>query len=63
MLYVINKHIPLTCPSGAVRAELPVSTLDWQSNSRGQFIPVNGLDFLIGVSKLLIQQTVELTDR
>lgn len=44
------------------RAQLPVSTLDWRSNTRGQFIPVHGLDFLIGVSNLLIQQTVELTD-
>ncbi|CAB3241087.1 unnamed protein product [Arctia plantaginis] len=42
--------------------QLPVSTIDWQSNPRGQFILVQGLDFLIGVSKLLIQQTVELDD-
>ncbi|XP_061708216.1 uncharacterized protein LOC133518570 [Cydia pomonella] len=44
------------------RAELPVSTLDWRSTPRGQFIPVHGLDFLIGVSTLQIQQTVELDD-
>ncbi|XP_026486588.2 uncharacterized protein LOC113393760 [Vanessa tameamea] len=44
------------------RAELPVSTTDWQSNSRGQFISLHGLDFLIGASSLLIQQTVELDD-
>ncbi|CAK1602369.1 unnamed protein product [Parnassius mnemosyne] len=44
------------------RAELPVNTVDWQSRSRGQFIPRHGLDFLIGVSSLLIQQTVELND-
>ncbi|CAH2050798.1 unnamed protein product, partial [Iphiclides podalirius] len=44
------------------RAELPVSTVDWQSRSRGQFIPRHGLDFLIGTSTLLIQQTVELND-
>ncbi|KAL4716846.1 hypothetical protein ACJJTC_012657 [Scirpophaga incertulas] len=49
-------------PQSSDRAELPVSTLDWQSNPRGQFIPRNGLDFLIGVSKLLIQQTIELND-
>uniref|UniRef100_A0A2A4JGQ3 Phospholipid scramblase n=1 Tax=Heliothis virescens TaxID=7102 RepID=A0A2A4JGQ3_HELVI len=48
--------------TGGDRAPLPVSTLDWRSNSRGQFIPVHGLDFLIGVTNLLIQQTVELTD-
>ncbi|KAJ8735811.1 hypothetical protein PYW07_007431 [Mythimna separata] len=48
--------------NGGDRAQLPVSTLDWRSTPRGQFIPVNGLDFLIGVSNLLIQQTVELTD-
>ncbi|XP_052757765.1 uncharacterized protein LOC113522408 [Galleria mellonella] len=49
--------------SGNTRAALPVSTLDWStSNTRGQFIPVHGLDFLIGVSSLLIQQTVELDD-
>ncbi|XP_034831558.2 uncharacterized protein [Maniola hyperantus] len=45
------------------RAELPVSTTDWQSNTtRGQFIPMHGLDFLIGVSSLQIQQTVELIE-
>ncbi|KAI8438879.1 hypothetical protein MSG28_011216 [Choristoneura fumiferana] len=44
------------------RAELPVSTVDWRSNPRGQFIPMHGLDFLIGVSSLQIQQTVELDD-
>ncbi|XP_047018924.1 uncharacterized protein LOC124629539 [Helicoverpa zea] len=48
--------------TGGDRAPLPVSTVDWRSNSRGQFIPVHGLDFLIGVTNLLIQQTVELTD-
>ncbi|XP_059051100.1 uncharacterized protein LOC131845948 [Achroia grisella] len=49
--------------AGINRAALPVSTLDWHtSNTRGQFIPVHGLDFLIGVSSLLIQQTVELDD-
>ncbi|XP_026738939.1 phospholipid scramblase 2 [Trichoplusia ni] len=47
---------------GGNRAHLPVSTLDWRTNSRGQFIPIHGLDFLIGVSSLLIQQTVELND-
>ncbi|XP_068626520.1 uncharacterized protein [Battus philenor] len=44
------------------RAELPVSTMNWQSRSGGQFIPMHGLDFLIGTSSLLIQQTVELND-
>ncbi|CAH2102168.1 unnamed protein product [Euphydryas editha] len=44
------------------RAELPVSTTDWRSSSRGQFIPLHGLDFLIGATSLLIQQTVELND-
>ncbi|XP_030022135.1 phospholipid scramblase 2 isoform X2 [Manduca sexta] len=44
------------------RAELPVSTVDWHTAPRGQFIPVHGLDFLIGVTSLLIQQTVELND-
>ncbi|KAM3967866.1 phospholipid scramblase 2-like [Aphomia sociella] len=45
------------------RVALPVSTTDWRTNTtRGQFIPVHGLDFLIGVSNLLIQQTVELDD-
>ncbi|KAJ0182317.1 hypothetical protein K1T71_001686 [Dendrolimus kikuchii] len=46
----------------SARAELPVTTVNWRSNPRGQFIPVHGLDFLIGVTSLLIQQTVELTD-
>ncbi|CAH0727563.1 unnamed protein product, partial [Brenthis ino] len=48
----------------STRAELPVSTTDWHStsNSRGQFIPIHGLDFLIGATNLLIQQTVELND-
>lgn len=45
-----------------VRARLPVITQDWRSHPRGQFIVGHGLDFLIGVSSLLIQQTVELTD-
>ncbi|CAG9581752.1 unnamed protein product [Danaus chrysippus] len=45
------------------RAELPVSTTDWRSTqARGQFIPLHGLDFLIGATSLLIQQTVELDD-
>ncbi|XP_039757865.1 phospholipid scramblase 2-like [Pararge aegeria] len=45
------------------RAELPVSTTGWQSNTtRGQFIPIHGLDFLIGASSLQIQQTVELVE-
>ncbi|XP_041975667.1 phospholipid scramblase 1-like [Aricia agestis] len=44
------------------RVELPVLTRDWQTNLRGQFIPVHGLDFLIGATSLLIQQTVELND-
>lgn len=48
--------------SHGTRAELPVTTVNWRSNPRGQFIPVHGLDFLIGVSSLLIQQTVELDD-
>lgn len=49
----------------STRAELPVSTTDWHStsNSRGQFIPIHGLDFLIGATNLQIQQTVELNDR
>lgn len=47
---------------GTARAQLPVSTVDWRTNSRGQFIPIHGLEFLIGVSSLLIQQTVELND-
>jgi len=44
------------------RQAIPVSTVDWQSTTRSQFIPINGLDFLIGVASILIQQTVELGD-
>ncbi|XP_072936918.1 uncharacterized protein [Epargyreus clarus] len=47
---------------GGTRAELPVSTLDWRSSNRGQFIPMHGLDFLIGASSIQIRQTVELND-
>ncbi|XP_075976346.1 phospholipid scramblase 2 [Anticarsia gemmatalis] len=54
--------ISIQPPHGGIRTQLPVSTVDWRSNPRGQFIPVHGLDFLIGVSSLLIQQTVELND-
>ncbi|KAI5645024.1 scramblase domain-containing protein [Phthorimaea operculella] len=49
-------------PQQGTRAELPVTTVNWQSNPRGQFIPTHGLDFLIGVPSILIQQTVELND-
>ncbi|RVE40755.1 hypothetical protein evm_014596, partial [Chilo suppressalis] len=50
-------------PQSEGRAELPVTTENWQSNPRGQFIPRHGLDFLIGVSRLIIKQTIELNDR
>ncbi|CAH0405191.1 unnamed protein product [Chilo suppressalis] len=49
-------------PQSEGRAELPVTTENWQSNPRGQFIPRHGLDFLIGVSRLIIKQTIELND-
>ncbi|XP_053614647.1 uncharacterized protein LOC128677665 [Plodia interpunctella] len=49
-------------PNDSYRAELPVTTENWRTNPRGQFIPVHGLDFLIGVTSLLIQQTVEIDD-
>ncbi|XP_060806630.1 phospholipid scramblase 2 [Amyelois transitella] len=49
-------------PNDSSRAELPVTNVNWRTNPRGQFIPVHGLDFLIGVTSLLIQQTVELDD-
>lgn len=52
---------PQTAQDGS-RAVLPVPTTDWRTNQRGQFIPINGLDFLIGVSTLVIQQTVDLHD-
>lgn len=44
------------------RRPIPVSTVDWQSTEQSQFIPVSGLDFLIGVENLIIQQTIELSD-
>ncbi|XP_022915409.2 phospholipid scramblase 1-like isoform X1 [Onthophagus taurus] len=44
------------------RRPIPVATIDWQSSRDGQFIPRNGLDFLNGVDKLFIQQTVELNE-
>lgn len=44
------------------RRHIPVSTIDWQSTDQSQFIPVHGLDFLIGVNTLIIQQTIELSD-
>lgn len=44
------------------RRPIPVSTVDWQSIRANQFIPRNGLDFLDGVDKLYIQQTVELLE-
>ncbi|VVC95225.1 unnamed protein product [Leptidea sinapis] len=56
---VISVQPPLL---GNIRAQLPVSTVDWRSNNQGQFIPRHGLDFLIGVESLLIQQTVELNE-
>lgn len=44
------------------RRPIPVSTIDWRSTDRAQFIPIHGLDFLIGITQLQIQQTVELGD-
>ncbi|GBO99353.1 hypothetical protein EVAR_586_1 [Eumeta japonica] len=53
--------------AGAARAALPVPT-GWVRPTesaqegaapRGQFIPVSGLDFLIGVDVLLLHQTVD----
>ncbi|XP_038207713.1 phospholipid scramblase 2-like [Zerene cesonia] len=44
------------------RAELTVSTVNWRPNTVTPLRPMHGLDFLIGVSSLLIQQTVELND-
>ncbi|CAH0766177.1 unnamed protein product [Diatraea saccharalis] len=49
-------------PQSEGGAELPVTTENWQTNTRGQFIPRHGLDFLIGVSRLQIKQTIELYD-
>lgn len=46
-----------------VRRPIPVSTIDWQSTTASQFIPMHGLDFLTGVDRLYIQQTVELNER
>ncbi|CAK1540269.1 unnamed protein product [Leptosia nina] len=43
-----------------IRAELPVSSVAWNTNHVSPLRPMHGLDFLIGVSSLLIQQTVEI---
>ncbi|KAK5639228.1 hypothetical protein RI129_011720 [Pyrocoelia pectoralis] len=44
------------------RRPIPVSTIDWQTTNISQFIPLHGLDFLMGAEQLYIQQTVELND-
>lgn len=45
-----------------VRRPIPVSTIDWQTTNVSQFVPLTGLDFLIGAEQLLVQQTIELHD-
>jgi hypothetical protein len=44
------------------RRPIPVSTIDWQSSMTSHLSPLHGLDFLLDVNQLIIQQTVELTD-
>lgn len=37
-------------------------TVDWRTTNFSHFIPLSGLDFLIGAEEIIIQQTVELQD-
>lgn len=41
------------------RASMPVYTAEWSSVPYGHIIPMTGLDFLIGVPEVVIQQTIE----
>ncbi|XP_067009104.1 phospholipid scramblase 2 [Anabrus simplex] len=53
---------PHTTDIPGQRLPMPVFTDGWRTTNFSQFIPLSGLDFLIGAEQLLILQTVELDD-
>lgn len=55
-LVVSQQPLPETQNS---RASVPVYTSGWTSVPYGHIIPMTGLDFLIGVPEVVIQQTIE----
>lgn len=56
---VVVTQQPRPASQPTQRRNLPVYTVGWDSIPSPQFLPMTGLDFLMGVSELVLQQTVE----